>query len=477
MLACAWLIQAGAAKANPWDANWCEYRTPDLRVITPLDPEAIRALVGQLEAVRAVAGHYLPGEPNPDEAPLVMVLFPEGQQLRRALRDGALAGFMVPALAQSLLVVAVEPRAPQPFGAVFHEYGHYLLRTRRGIRIPVWFDEGFASFLATVRVEDGVGVSGTLTAQSLAARERPGGVSLRRVLSESQVHRWPLAARQSYYAWSLLLVHRLLLGHETGLDDRRRELADHLAAVDTHGAGASGLLARLGPLERELDRYAERRLPAVHHSLPETSHEVLAARCLDARERTRWISLAILQHNPGEAIAQLRTQLTRAPDDPALRVVLSLAEEAAGNPEAALAEAEIALQHAPDDVAARIRVAEALSIGCLLRLDDDCRARWDRAVPLLRAALTQAPDRIDAIFTLGLSYLYLNRPGEARNYLQIVHDRQPWAPHVNFYLGDTYRLLGDTRARAHLGQARDWSPTPLWRDLAAEALARLDADG
>jgi predicted Zn-dependent protease len=97
-------------------------------------------------------------------------------------------------------------------------------------------------------------------------------------------------------------------------------------------------------------------------------------------------------------------------------------------------------------------------------------------VPLLRAALRRDPTQQDAIFTLGLAYLYSGRAGDALNYLRIAHDRQPWTPALNFFLGETYRLIGDTRAEEYLQRARRWSPTELWRRLAEAGLELLDSD-
>ncbi|MGD8833262.1 MAG: hypothetical protein PVF57_21830, partial [Pseudomonadales bacterium] len=50
----------------------------------------------------------------------------------------------------------------------------------------------------------------------------------------------------------------------------------------------------------------------------------------------------------------------------------------------------------------------------------------------------------------------------------------PWAAMVNYYLGESYRLIGDTRARPYLTNARNWAVLPVWRKLAEESLRRLD---
>jgi tetratricopeptide (TPR) repeat protein len=103
-----------------------------------------------------------------------------------------------------------------------------------------------------------------------------------------------------------------------------------------------------------------------------------------------------------------------------------------------------------------------------------CAEKWRRAVKLFRSGIRQDPQRFDAVLGLGLSYLHSGRPGDARNYLRIAYQKAPWAPHINFYLGESYRLIGDRRAVVHLTNARNWSTQKIWRSLAEAALDELD---
>jgi predicted Zn-dependent protease len=195
--------------------------------------------------------------------------------------------------------------------------------------------------------------------------------------------------------------------------------------------------------------------------------------CLDEREATLVLSTAMMPGNAQAAVGHLTALSERFPGDAAAWVHLSLAGEHARDRDGALTAARRA--HELDDgVDGAIRLAGALTMGCILTLSDACWERWREAVPLLRGALSRDPGRHDAVFLLGLAYLYSGQPGEALNYLRIAHRRQPWAAHVNYYLGESYRLIGDTRAREHLQRARSWSNTELWRVLADAALTLLE---
>ena len=58
----------------------------------------------------------------------------------------------------------------------------------------------------------------------------------------------------------------------------------------------------------------------------------------------------------------------------------------------------------------------------------------------------------------------------------LPYDRAPWAAVVNYYLGESYRQVGDSRARIYLENARNWAEEEVWRVLAEEAL-RLESEG
>jgi len=61
------------------------------------------------------------------------------------------------------------------------------------------------------------------------------------------------------------------------------------------------------------------------------------------------------------------------------------------------------------------------------------------------------------------------------NYLKVAYARAPWAAVINYYLGESYRLMGDSRATIYLENARNWAVEDIWRLLAEESL-RLIAE-
>jgi len=472
------LFGGGPAMADPFADRWCVLSHGPLRLISNLTEADSHALATRLLMFHAAAEHYLPGTRNTASPEPTLLVFTDLDQLTPLLPDPTLAGFMLPALDEHLLVAARQSRMPAPDASIFHEYSHYLLRTRSGIGIPTWFDEGLASLLAGVTFEstadDGDAVLiGRLPVRNIRYSIDQSRLPIHQALATETIWQLPPLGRQAFYGWSALLVHYLYHGREEELAAARARVDAFLGADEWD---LEGLLARSGrPLERELRDYSRRDLPTRRFSAPPQQTAPAEFACMDELTRDRWLSRAITQHNPKLAVARLAQRLAEHPDVIELWIDYSAALQASGARTEAVTAAEHAIAIDPDNTAARIRLAEAFTAGCELRRAAECFANWQRAIPLLRAALADDPTQPNAILGLGLAHLHTNRPGDALNYLRIAQQRAPWAPQVNFYLGEAYRLTGDRRARAYLERAGAWSPLPFWQQASRLALEQLDA--
>ena len=128
-----------------------------------------------------------------------------------------------------------------------------------------------------------------------------------------------------------------------------------------------------------------------------------------------------------------------------------------------------------DHPGANVRMAELTSDECLHATPQQCAVIWREAAEHYLRALRRDPDHVEAIFGVGLAYLYVGRFDDAVAQLQVAHERAPWMPRVNLFLGEAYRYIGDTaRTRAHLTQAMHWHFSKRWRDHAASSLSLLE---
>ena len=75
---------------------------------------------------------------------------------------------------------------------------------------------------------------------------------------------------------------------------------------------------------------------------------------------------------------------------------------------------------------------------------------------------------------LGVVYVHTGKPGDAINYLLVAHRLAPWAPRINYYLGEAYRLSGkEALARLHLKKTYHWDASEDWRKRARISLSLL----
>ena len=182
----------------------------------------------------------------------------------------------------------------------------------------------------------------------------------------------------------------------------------------------------------------------------------------------------MLNSNPNGGMAILERLRAQDPQD--VQVLLSLAEAHAqqGDQAEGLILARQALSLQPENTSAKISVALRLAGTCMFQRVRGCNKKWSETATLLESALQSERPRFDAQLGLGVAYLHRNRPQDAVAHLRRAYERAPWAPRINLYLGECYRLLGDSRAKGLLINARNWTSTEVTKRLATSALAQLN---
>ncbi len=458
--------------------TWCATVTSDFHLVSDLPEQDQSALLGLLDRFGPLAEPFLPGTPVSQPAALKIIVFSRRDDFRILTGKRKFAAFMQPSLQTNRLLVG--PDGNDLADTTLHEYAHYLLRSRLDVSLPLWFDEGLASLLGQTRFEATTAVVGELPLERLRARahDPQGGPSPRSMLSQTLsttlVEDWPQAKIDAFYDWSWLLTHYLYF--ET-LPDRTIAGTRLESFLSERDASLPVYLDKtLKSLLRTLQRYL--RSPPRPVTLPSKAPAEIPTRyrCLSESERDLELARAILLQNPDEALRLLSPWMAERPDDVDLLVTRARIAQAADQIDVAKQFTAAALKVDPDDPPAGILTADLLVWECLFELGEGCRARWEQARTLYRHALQRDPTRFDGVLGLGLAYLYTGRPGEAVNYIRVAYSRAPWAALVNYYLGEAYRLIGDTRSRGYLVNARNWAILPVWRVLAEESLRRLDEE-
>ena len=189
--------------------------------------------------------------------------------------------------------------------------------------------------------------------------------------------------------------------------------------------------------------------------------------CLTPAERTYELALSITPLNPPVAIRALEAL------EPGARHLTALSRAVWDDHERARGLVDRALALAPGDPEANVQFAHLLVRGCQFSSASECIGRWARAVERYRRVLDASPERYDAAYGLGIAYLHTGRARDAMGYLRLAYEKMPWEVSINFYLGEGYRIAGDPRAAAHLGNALSWASDADWRKRAEFALQRL----
>ena len=470
--------------------DWCVTSSANFDLISDLARDEALALLGSLDRFRSASSSLLPGGSDADTAPLKLLVFSRAQDFDRTFASRSMAGFARSSLDQSLLVSGPDRERRHLHRNVFHEYTHYLIRSRA--TLPIWYEEGLASYLATLSVGgDGTAVVGRVPYGYLRRALVDPSISVVDVVAgRFQLGTGDHQMSNTYgVAWALVRF----LHHAKAPDGTHyaSKLGDMLAAINEGATSIDAMQSTLGidvsELKKRLRRYFEdHRLPVYRFRTETADRLAFHRRCLSLLEARFELAEAAAFIHP-EFAHELYTEIIDGePGHSGALVGLSrLVDD-----RRAVELAERALRVSPNDANAKIRLAELRVRACQeagvgdgerRSVSDDqtpvtssCAEDIAEAISLYGDALKSPGHAGAASYGMGVVSLAVGRPDDAVAYLQAAYARAPWSPQINFYLGEAYRLAGDTgRARLHLRKTAYWHPQQDWRDRAARVLASL----
>lgn len=187
-----------------------------------------------------------------DSLPLRVVVAPDEEAFGRLAR-GRLPAWGVGMALPSARTVVVRADAPDPMGALRHELAHLALHAalRGRVRVPLWFDEGFAVVAA--------GEWGRFDALQLNLAVARGALVDLRTLDGS-LRRGPGEAETAYALAGSAVLHLARLNPSGSLD----ALVDRLAAGEDFEAAVLATTGRtLGGFETAWHRDARTRFGLV----------------------------------------------------------------------------------------------------------------------------------------------------------------------------------------------------------------------
>ena len=483
----ATVAAAAPAGAAVEERAWCVTSSRHFEIVTDLRERKALELATSLDRFRIAASALLPGEvdalrtASPTPA-LRILVFQRARDFAGLFGFPRIAGFAQPSLRKSLLVFG-----PTPGGRfdtiAFHEYTHHLLRSRLTLNLPIWYEEGFASYLATLDVdENDIATVGRGPHPLLLHLLRKPATRLEAVLEERYRVDWQRHDLNDIYTLAWGIVRFLLHAKRPSGEPYAAALGGFLAAVDQGTPSAVALREQIGiapealqgVMRRHYDRFENAQPPVFKFRLPHHDPTPFQHECLDGANKLLTLANAVSRHQPERARGFYERMLERQPSHTAALIGLSRVQTDA---QRALTIAETAAAAAPNDAGALVRLAETLMASCRPPTDEQCQRPWRQAAQAYRRTLSLDPRRADAALGLGVFHLHTNQPEAALPHLQRALARAPWSPRIHFYLGHAYRRTGAVlEARRHLRKTAYWHPDGRWRQRALEALEQL-ADG
>ena len=456
-------VALASATVRVAERDWQSFDTGTLRMITDLPATDARDLLLDLHRFAPLVDRYVSAAPPVQ--PLRLVVFSRRADFVRLFRPNHFAAFTLPDLAETVLVVA-PARGPQSLREnLRHEYVHYRLRGNDA-GVPAWYEEGLASLLAAARWQgDRVRLGRWPGQQDVLWMGVDNLLDVRNVGALRQ------RSAERFYASAHGLVRYLHL--------QARPTPDQLDELLQPELDGRALAQQLAQPRRRINQTVRQDMSKQRESLTHVQLPAKPPPALPPAEPQSFVqTLATLaeltlSQNPKAAAVLYAALIEQQPESSQAWAGRVHALRMDDREEAARAALHHAQRLAPD--APDVLIAGAL-LGvqhCAFTRDAHCPAAWQRAQGALRRALAQAPERFRAIYWLGLAHLYLGQPGEALAYLSIAWQRAPWSPRVNYFLGEAYRLVGDSRARGVLENAHRWSAHEFFRASAAAALEAI----
>jgi Flp pilus assembly protein TadD len=207
------LLSLTTLSAFAGDASWLEVRTEHFRVITDAGEKYGREVASHFEQMRAAFGVIFGREKINDTVPLQIVAFRNTKEFRQYSpifrgKVVELAGFAIPAQDENF--VAIDMSLANSWETVMHEYAHVLLNANYTPTAP-WFDEGFAEFFSSIKIQNAeVQIGGNIPETvALFQGQKLNMQELLEVQHHSETYNQSGQRRDMFYVESWLFVHYL----------------------------------------------------------------------------------------------------------------------------------------------------------------------------------------------------------------------------------------------------------------------------
>jgi Tfp pilus assembly protein PilF len=197
------------------EPEWVEVRSPHFSVVTDAGEKRGRDAAFHFEQMRAVFGALMVKAKVTLPTPLQIVAFRNTKEMREFAplfkgKPTQVAGLFMGNTDRCFILLDMS--VEDPWTVVFHEYAHQLLNGNTEASVQPWFDEGFAEYFSTIKVngkEADVGKVSQNDYRILQENRLMKVADLFRVQQNSSTYNESGDHRSMFYAESWLVMHYL----------------------------------------------------------------------------------------------------------------------------------------------------------------------------------------------------------------------------------------------------------------------------
>jgi tetratricopeptide (TPR) repeat protein len=213
--------------ASAKEARWVVVSSPNFRVYTDAGEKQGREVALHFEQMRFVFGKLLQRAKVQTGFPVHVIAFRNRKEFRTVAplwkgKPKELTGLYIGG--EDVAFVGLDLSSEQSLATVFHEYAHLLLNANVESK-PLWFDEGFAEYYSTTRIDKSEWILGSLPDYAVPLLANNRLISLVDLFSAE--HDSPLYNddnRSLFYAESWLAVEYFWFN-----PDRNKQLLEYFA--------------------------------------------------------------------------------------------------------------------------------------------------------------------------------------------------------------------------------------------------------
>jgi tetratricopeptide (TPR) repeat protein len=273
MLACLAVVLfiAGSLWSSPAPADkpetWVEVASPHFNVLSNDGEKTARRIAQQFEQIRILYSRALSQNLRLDPGiPIVIIAAKNEKSLSQIIPEYWAqkgnthpAGLFVPNSETNYIALRTDVEGEFPYLTVYHEYVHLIVNLNFQ-HIPVWVNEGYATFLGSATLQYKSGRLGQPNASELYVLSQTKLLPLDVLFRVGHDSPYYNEAEKTnvFYAESWALIHYLMTDASR---QKGKQLSKYLALVengDDPVDSAKAAFGDLGQLKKELDSYVSR---------------------------------------------------------------------------------------------------------------------------------------------------------------------------------------------------------------------------